>query len=235
MRLDEYIKIKFSLKSKTNASDKIKSGCVFVDGKKITKCGHKVSENNNVEILQETEFASKGGLKLEAGISHFGFDASGKVFVDVGASNGGFTDCLLWHGAKKVYAVDVGENQLEEHIAKNERVVVMDKTNARYLEKDNFCEEEIYIVSDVSFISNTLLIPVFAGIATEMLLLIKPQFECGKKALNKNGVVTSQADVDEAILRVEQCGEACGLKKVGVCDVSHSLQKNKEYMIYFTK
>ncbi|MFI3167615.1 MAG: TlyA family RNA methyltransferase [Bacillota bacterium] len=235
MRLDSYIQEKFSLKSKSNAQDKIKAGYVFINGKQIKKCGEKVSANAVVEIKESLEFVSKGGLKLDKGITHFGFDASGKTFVDVGASNGGFTHCLLLGGAKKVYAVDVGENQLDESLKSDKRVVVMDNTNARFLTKEHFAEEEIFVVSDVSFISETMIIPVFASFAREMLLLIKPQFECGKKALNKHGIVTNPKDIEFAIQKVAECGESFGYENIGVCEVSHAIQKNKEYMIYFQK
>ncbi len=235
MRLDEYIKEKFALKSKSNAQDKIRAGNVFVNGVQVKKCGEKVSDKCEVEIKEALEFVSKGGLKLEKGIENFGFDASDKTFIDIGASNGGFTHCLLSRGAKKVYAVDVGENQLDESLKNDERVVVMDNTNARFLEKSNFEESELFIVSDVSFISETMIIPTMAQFACEMLLLIKPQFECGKKALNKHGIVTNPKDIEFAIQKVAECGENFGYENCGVCNVSHSIQKNKEYMIYFKK
>ncbi len=235
MRLDEMVLEKFSLKSKTNAQDKIKSGIVFVDGKQVKKCGEKVTDKNLIEIKDAIEFVSKGGLKLEKGIEYFGFDPAGKTFVDIGASNGGFTHCLLTRGAKKVYAVDVGENQLDESLSKDERVVVMDNTNARFLRAEDFEESQLYIVSDVSFISETMIIPTLASFAKEMLLLIKPQFECGKKALNKHGIVKDPKDIQFAIDKVAKCGEDFGYENLGTCDVSHVIQKNTEYMIYFKK
>ncbi|MFI3163206.1 MAG: TlyA family RNA methyltransferase [Bacillota bacterium] len=235
MRLDEMVQSKFALKSKSNAQDKIKSGRVFVDGKQIKKCGEKVSDKNQIEIKEALEFVSKGGLKLEKGIEHFGFEVAGKTFVDIGASNGGFTHCLLARGAKKVYAVDVGENQLDESLKNDERVVVMDNTNARFLRAVDFCESELYIVSDVSFISETMIIPTISNFAREMLLLIKPQFECGKKALNKHGIVTDPKDIQFAIEKVAKCGEDFGYENLGTCDVSHAIQKNAEYMIYLKK
>lgn len=235
MRLDEYILEKYALKSKSNAQDKIKAGLVFIGDKQVKKCGEKVPQNCEVTIQESLEFVSKGGLKLEKGIAHFAFDPQGKTFVDVGASNGGFTHCLLSHGARKVYAVDVGQNQLDSSLISDKRVVVMDNTNARFLSKSDFCEDEIYVVSDVSFISETMIIPVLSAFAKEMLLLIKPQFECGKKALNKHGIVTNPKDIDEAIAKVAECGEGFGYENMGFCEVSHGLQKNKEYMIYFKK
>ncbi len=235
MRLDEYVFAEFFLKSKTNAQDKIKAGQVLVDGKLVKKCGEKVKANSVVEIVESVEFVSKGGLKLQKGIEYFEFIATGKTFVDVGASNGGFTHCLLQNGASKVYAVDVGENQLDSSLLQDERVVVKDRTNARFLSKNDFKEDELYVVSDVSFISETMLIPVFASFACELLLLIKPQFECGKKALNKHGIVTNPADIASAIQKVQECGESFGYQTIGTTEVSHAIQKNKEYMIYFSK
>lgn len=210
----------------------VEKGLVKVNNKTVFKPSFEVNDEN-VEIIDNLPFVSKGGDKLERGITAFDYSVLGKVFIDVGASNGGFTDCLLSNGAKKVYAVDVGENQLDEKLRNNDKVVIMDKTNAKDLKKEMFEEKEIYAVSDVSFISLTFIIPVLAKIAKEFILLIKPQFECGKKALNKNGIVTSKTDRANAVIKVKNCGKESGFNMSKIEIGASGKNKNTEYVALF--
>lgn len=223
------------VKSRTKANEMIKKGLVAVNGKTAIKPSFDVLEGDCVEIKEELKYVSKGGEKLEKGLLAFNYNVLDRVFLDVGASNGGFTDCLIKFGAKKVYAIDVGENQLEEEIAKNQKVVVMDKTNARFLQKEMFLEEELYAVSDLSFISLTLVIPVLSKIVEEMLLLVKPQFECGKKALNKNGIVKSDKDRLSAVIKVKDCLLENGFDIHDITIGASGKEKNTEYVILAKK
>lgn len=235
MRLDVFLAEKLNIKSRTKGRLMIEKGLIKVDGKIVIKPSFDVGENNTIEIVEMLPFVSKGGDKLIKGIESFNYSVKNKVFLDLGASNGGFTHCLLLNGAKKVYAIDVGENQLDSSLAKNNRIVVMDNTNVREIKREQFFEEKLYCVSDLSFISLTLVIPVIATIVEEFMLLIKPQFECGKKALNKNGIVTSKEDRLFAINKVCQCAIENGFYLANICVASSGKNKNTEYITLFTK
>lgn len=230
MRLDLYLAENSFAKSRTTAKEMIKQGLVIVDKKTIIKPSFDIKLTSIVEVVGDLPFVSRGGEKLQRAIEEFSFNVEGKTFLDVGASNGGFTDCLLKHNAKKIYAIDVGKGQLEPQIAKNKKVVVMDNTNARNLRSEEFIEKNISIVSDVSFISLTLIIPVLARISKEMLLLIKPQFECGKKALNKNGIVKNKKYHIEAIEKIFKCANENGLAMTDICIGTNKLNKNIEFV-----
>lgn len=235
MRLDVFLAQNENVRSRTKAREMIERSLVTVNGVIATKPSENVTEQDVVAITEKLKFVSKGGDKLEKAVAAFYYDVKGKVFVDVGASNGGFTDCLLQRGAKKVYCVDVGENQLDEKLKSDDRVVVMDRTNGRDLKKDMFEEDELFAVSDVSFISVELIIPPLSGIVQEMLLLIKPQFICGKKALNKNGIVTSDKDRLSAILKVNASLRENGFYMNGLVIGASGKNKNTEYVCLATK
>ncbi len=235
MRLDVFLAQNENVKSRTKAREMIEKSLVMVNGKIAVKPSENVTEQDVVVITEQLKFVSKGGDKLERAFVAFSYDAFEKVFIDVGASNGGFTDCLLQHGAKKVYCVDVGENQLDDRLKDDDRIVVMDNTNGRDLKKGMFGEEALYAVSDVSFISVELIIPPLSEIVEEMLLLIKPQFICGKKALNKNGIVTSDKDRLSAILKVNASLRANGFYMNGLIVGAEGKNKNTEYVCLATK
>lgn len=230
MRLDVYLVENKDIKSREKAKQLIEKGVVTVDGKVETKASKNIDESKTVEILENETFASRGGVKLEKGIEEFNFEVEGRVFLDVGASNGGFTDCLLKRGAKKVYAIDVGEGQLEKQLQEDCKVVVMDNTNARNLMRDMFDEEELFAVSDLSFISLKLIIPTLSHIASQMLLLIKPQFECGKKALNKNGIVKDKKDWLNAVEGIVESANSVGLAMEKLCVATDLPNKNREFI-----
>ena len=196
-RLDVLLTERGLLDSRQKAQATIMSGIVFVDGKRVDKAGTMVSNDSNIEIRGTTlKYVSRGGLKLEKAMQTFPLHLEGKVCADIGASTGGFTDCMLQNGAKKVYAVDVGYGQLDWKLRNDERVVCMERTNARYLTHEEIPEELDFASIDVSFISLKLIFPALYGLLREggeIACLIKPQFEAGREKVGKKGVVRDPA------------------------------------------
>ena len=193
MRLDVYLTENGIIKSRTQAQMLIKNGSVTVDGKVITKPSFEVDGN---DVVCDTScicpYVSRGGLKLKAALDSFKVLPSGFVCLDIGASTGGFTDCMLQHGAKHVYSIDVGYGQLDWSLRNDPRVTVMERTNARYMEEEWFQEAPSFASIDVSFISLQLMLPPLYDCLTEngeIVALIKPQFEAGRSEVGKNGVV----------------------------------------------
>ena len=202
-RLDKIIKQRRLIRSRSRAQRMIEAGRVKVDGHIITRPGHPIDPEAEIEILAFEKYVSRGGEKLEAALDQFRIDPRGKVCLDVGASTGGFTDCLLQHGAAKVYAVDVGHDQLHPNLRRDDRVVVREGLNARYLEPQDIGEPIDLAVIDVSFISLKLILPPLVDILAEhaeIIALVKPQFEVGKDKLPSDGVVKKEAD-REAVLQ----------------------------------
>ena len=166
----------------------------MVNGQVIDKPGTKISPQADIAVKINTRFVSRGGEKLAGALADFHFDVSGRICADVGASTGGFTDCLLQNGAARVYAIDVGYGQIDYSLRQDERVIVLERTNARYLE--HLDESVNLVVADVSFISLKILLPVTKSWLTpqaDLILLIKPQFEAGKQDVGKGGVVRDPA------------------------------------------
>lgn len=189
MRADKYFAEKFG--SRSRAKEMLLRGSVLWNGKPLSP-SDEVSGGEKFIFKEEAAFVSRGGDKLERGLDVFGYDAAGKIFADLGASTGGFTDCLLRRGARFVYCVDVGENQLDASLRRDERVCVMENTNARYLTRENFDRRLDGVVSDLSFISLKLVLPAVKGLLAEggeAILLLKPQFECGKGGVGKSGIL----------------------------------------------
>jgi 23S rRNA (cytidine1920-2'-O)/16S rRNA (cytidine1409-2'-O)-methyltransferase len=184
------------------------AGAVFSGEKKIAKAGDMLAEDATLEVRgKDHPWVSRGGLKLEHGLTHFGFDVTGSVALDVGSSTGGFTDVLLSRGAARVYAVDVGTNQLAWKLRQDPRVVVHEQTNARNLTVEIIPEPVDIVVCDASFISLTKVLPAALGLARQgarLVALVKPQFEAGREEVGKGGVVR-----DEAVHR-RVCDEAAG-------------------------
>ena len=194
IRLDVYMTENKITESRQKASDLIKSGQVLLDGKPCLKPSFLVDKSiADVKIQGEgLKYVSRGGLKLEKAIEEFGIDLCDKIAFDIGASTGGFTDCMLKNGAKKVYAIDVGSNQLSSSLINDERVINMEKTNIRYSNPNDFSELADFISIDVSFISLKLILPVIRTLIDdggEVVALIKPQFEAGKENIGKKGIV----------------------------------------------
>jgi 23S rRNA (cytidine1920-2'-O)/16S rRNA (cytidine1409-2'-O)-methyltransferase len=216
------------------------AGLVLVDEVPVTKAGKLVKEDAAIRIRGEDHpYVSRGGVKLDHAIREFGCDIKGKVCMDVGASTGGFTDCLLKCGAAKVYAVDVGYGQLSSRIANDSRVVVIDRQNIRNLEAGRIPEKIDVVTADVSFISLELVLPVIdrflirSGIA---ITLIKPQFEVGRELVGKGGIVKDPSSHKLAVDKVVACAEKLGWTTEGVTTSPiEGAKGNKEFLALFRK
>ena len=234
MRADKFFAEKFG--SRTKAAEAIEKGLVLIAGKPI-KPKTEVSETDEITILEAQEqFVSNGGYKLEKALKTFGFDCENKVFADIGASTGGFTDCLLQRGAAKVYAIDVGESLLHESLQNHDKIVRMENTNARYLTKEDFPEDLDGVVTDVSFISLRLIFPAIQSILKRdgyAFALIKPQFECEKKHIGKSGIVTPSAHAD-IVKKVLSYLNDNGLYAHGIINAPIRKGKNIEYILLFS-
>ena len=192
-RLDVAMAAQGLAESRQKAQAIIMSGLVFVDGKRVDKCGAQIADTAVIEVRGKTlRYVSRGGLKLEKAMQCFPLTLQDAVAMDCGASTGGFTDCMLQNGAKKVYAVDVGYGQLDWKLRQDERVVCMERTNARYLTREQIPEPLDFVSVDVSFISLGLIFPALRPLLADnanLVCLIKPQFEAGKDKVGKKGVV----------------------------------------------
>lgn len=193
LRLDLFLVQNGSYTSRQKAIDAIKAEKVKVNDLIIRKPSYVVNTNDNIEIIfDKLTFVSRAGFKLDHALKTFGIILKDKIVIDIGSSTGGFTDCCLQQKAKLVYAVDVGTNQLDFNIRNDKRVVVMENTNARYLKRSDFSNRIDFICVDVSFISIKILIPIIAELLDhndEAVILVKPQFEVGRRYLNKKGIV----------------------------------------------
>lgn len=237
MRLDVYLSEKAGY-SRTKAANMISDGFVEVNGKTASKPSLNVNETDEVKVVREYRFASRGGDKLEKAFCDFGLDVNDKVCVDVGASNGGFTDCLLHHGASKVYAVDVGNCAFSENLRNDVRVTVKDNTNARELSVDILGELCDFACIDVSFISLKLILPAVLSVIKsggEIVALIKPQFEAGKKNLTKTGLVLSEKVRKKIVEDIAGFASGLGAENEGVTNAPLREGKNVEYLIRLRK
>ncbi len=237
MRLDVFLQQKFCLRSRTYSENLIKCGRVSVNDKTVDKPSFDVNESDEVKIESDENFASQGAYKLEKAVEEFSIDLSGLSAIDIGCSNGGFTDCMLRRGAKEVLAVDVAECALIDSVRRDPRVKFL-RANARELpqkltEKFDFC------CSDVSFISLKLILgEVFRVLKCggRAALLVKPQFELSKKALNKKGIVTSEKDRLFALNSVCDFATKLGFEILGKTEAPIRYEnKNVEYLIYLEK
>ncbi len=208
IRLDRLLVERGLVDSREKAQALILSGQVLADEQKLEKAGAKVKRNSRLRLLSTPDkYASRGGLKLEPALDHFRIDPDGKICLDIGASTGGFTDCLLQRGAARVFAVDVGTNQLDWRLRRDPRVVVLEKTNARHLDQAKLGEHVELVTMDVSFISATLILPQLPPLLepqAEVLVLVKPQFEVGRAQVGKGGLVRDPRLHQEAIAKVSR-------------------------------
>ena len=200
--------------SRERAQALISAGLAYADGAPIKKSAQKLAPDAVLEVRGEwCPYVSRGGFKLEKALRCFGIDASGAVAIDVGASTGGFTDVLLQSGARLVYAVDVGTAQLDARLAADPRVISMEQTNARALRRDMFPDPPTLGVMDVSFISITKILPALREVLGDrgrLVSLVKPQFEAGRSALGKNGIITNPAVHERVLQDVVAAAPACG-------------------------
>jgi 23S rRNA (cytidine1920-2'-O)/16S rRNA (cytidine1409-2'-O)-methyltransferase len=236
-RLDVLLFEKGLAQSREKARSLILSGNVLVDDKPAFKCGEKYSPEASFRVKESSCFVSRGALKLIKALDFFNIDPSGMVCVDIGSSTGGFTEVLLKRGAKKVYAVDVGTNQLDFSLRRDERVVVMEKTNAKDLTLSLFADDLNLCVTDVSFISLTsVLKPAFEILKDKKIIaLIKPQFEVGKEIKNFKGVVKNFDNRLKAVKRCIEYALTIGLfaKEIAYSPITGP-KGNVEYLVYFT-
>ena len=202
------------VESRERAKTYIMAGKVFVDGQRVDKAGEKIARTANIDFRGEKiPYVSRGGLKLEKAIKSFSIDLNNKICMDIGASTGGFTDCMLQNGAVKVYAIDVGHGQLDWKLRNDERVVCMERTNIRYVTPDDLQEPADFSSIDVSFISLTkVLLPVYHLLKSggEVVCLIKPQFEAGREKVGKKGVVRDAKVHQEVIEKVMEYAKSIG-------------------------
>ena len=205
-RLDILLVNRSLAASREKAKAIIMSGIVYVDGQKEDKAGSMFEDTVTIEVRGTTlKYVSRGGLKLEKAMTHFGVELAGKVCMDVGSSTGGFTDCMLQNGAVRVYAVDVGHGQLDWKLRNDERVVCMEKTNIRYVTPDDIADKIQFASIDVSFISLTKVLGPVKQLLTDdgqIVCLIKPQFEAGREKVGKKGVVREKSTHLEVIEQV---------------------------------
>ena len=226
--------------SREKAKAIIMSGIVYVDGEKEDKAGSNFPETAKIEVRGKTlKYVSRGGLKLEKAMEVFPIELDGKVCMDVGSSTGGFTDCMLQNGAVKVYSVDVGYGQLAWKLRQDERVVVMEKTNIRYVKPEDIEELVDFASVDVSFISLSKVLPPLRDLLkdeAEVVCLIKPQFEAGREKVGKKGVVRDKAVHVEVIENVLGYAEEAGFNVLGL-DFSpvKGPEGNIEYLMHIKK
>ena len=236
IRLDKLLLERKLAPTRQKAQALIGAGQILVNDKLADKAGATVEDSCTVEVKESCPYVSRGGYKLEAGLQFFDIKPTGLICLDVGASTGGFTDCLLQHDALKVYSVDVGYGQLAWELRQNPRIVVMERTNARYLTAEDFAEPIDFAVIDAAFISLKLLIPPLLPLFREnvsILALIKPQFEVGRGKVGKGGVVRDSALHQEVIDEIiDFCG-TLGLESRGVTPSPILGPKgNREFLIH---
>ena len=239
-RLDILLKEKKYFPSRQRAQGAIMAGLVLVDGKKVEKAGTQVSGNATIEILDKGHsYVSRGGLKLERALDDFQINVRGKVVMDIGASTGGFTDCALQNGAKKVYAVDVGYGQLDWKLRQNNQVIVLERTNIRHLKTERITDKIDFICIDVSFISLKKVLPKANELLSpsgEIAALIKPQFEAGPDLVSKGGLV-KDPQVHQNVLRdIIDFAIGMGLVPLGLTFSPITGAKgNREYLLHMNK
>lgn len=239
-RLDKILVDKGLVQSRERARAIIMAGKVVVNGLKVDKAGEMVSTDSDILLAgEDIPYVSRGGLKLEKALDKFKIDTAGKVAMDVGASTGGFTDCLLQRGARKVYAVDVGYGQLDSRLRNDPRVVNIERHNIRYLEKAMIPDVVDIATIDASFISLTKVIPKvleFIENSGELIALIKPQFEVGKGEVGKGGVVRDEAKQLAVVEKIKAFCEEIGLAVLGVVESPILGPKgNREFLIYLKR
>ena len=241
MRIDVALLERGLAPSRSKAKEMIQNGAVLQNGTVITRPSAEVSETDELTVLPNSlqRYVGRGGLKLEGALDGFGLSPEGCVCADIGASSGGFTDCLLSRGAKLVYAIDSGRDQLHPSLRDHKAVVVMEETNARYLRPEMFDPPVSFAVMDVSFISQTLLHErIYAILASGgvFVSLIKPQFEAGRGGLTKQGIVRNERLRIDAVRKVTESAESYGfvLKSVIPSPITGG-DGNAEFLAYFIK
>lgn len=237
MRLDRLMFERGFVQSRSRAQALIMAGKVFVDGKRIEKAGQDIAETSLIEIKgSDHPYVSRGGIKLEAALRDFGIQCKGKTALDIGASTGGFTDCLLQHGARRVYALDVGFGQLDWKLRQDDRIICMERTNIRYLDPEKIPESIDIITIDCSFISLKLvlkgILPILSE-GTRIISLVKPQFEVEKGEVGKGGVIRDPKKHERVLREICHFTQGIGFKILGLVQSPIKGPKgNKEFLFY---
>lgn len=239
LRLDQLLVARQLAPSREKAQAMILAGEILVNGSPITKSGHSVPDDAQIEVRSRLQkYVSRGGFKLEGALQEFAIDPTNKICLDLGSSNGGFTDCLLQHGVAKVFAVDVNTDQLDWKLQQDPRVLPI-KRNARDLRPDDIPEPAALVVADVSFISITKILPAAvpcASAVADFLILIKPQFELRREDIGPGGIVSDPALHHRAIASVQSSAESLGLLTQSI-KPSHlpGAEGNQEFFLHSRK
>ncbi|MFL0196902.1 TlyA family RNA methyltransferase [Clostridium sp. WILCCON 0269] len=239
-RIDILLVDKGIFSSRERARASIMAGEIFVDGQRVDKCGQNIKKSSNIEFRGEKlPFVSRGGLKLQKALKEFNINLKNKVCMDVGASTGGFTDCMLQNGAEKVFSIDVGYGQFAWKLRTDKRVVCMERTNIRYVTLKDIGQYVDFASIDVSFISLKKVLPAVINLLKEngsIMALIKPQFEAGREKVGKKGVVREKSTHIEVVKEIVTFLKENNLKVISL-DYSpiKGPEGNIEYLIYFTK
>jgi len=241
MRLDRLLVERGVTPTRERAQALILAGKVLVNEQKIDKAGAAVDPACALRLLgEDLRYVSRGGLKLEKALAHWSIDLTGKTCLDVGASTGGFSDCMLQHGAVRVIAVDTGYGQMDLRIRSDARVCLLEKTNARYLTAGQIGEAVDFFAMDVSFISATLVLPpVLEAVRIDperflrAVVLVKPQFEVGRERVGKGGIVRSEADQQSALVKVETLLRELGAGRIDSIESPIlGAEGNREFLLY---
>ncbi len=214
----------------------IMAGEVFVNGQRADKAGLSVAPESKVDVRAKLRYVSRGGVKLEGALKHFGIDVTGLICADIGTSTGGFTDCLLQHGAVRIHAVDTGTGQIDWRLRSDSRVILHEALNARNLQVADLGESVDLVVCDVSFISATLIIPAIVRVLKpemgRMVVLVKPQFEVGRDRVGKGGIITDPALHEESCARVRACVEESNFTTKLMESPITGAEGNREFLLY---
>lgn len=244
VRLDKLLQERGLAASRQRAQALILAGKVLVDGQKIEKSGAPVDAQSQLRLLgEDLKYVSRGGLKLERALEHWQINVEGKTCLDVGASTGGFTDCLLQHGARRVIAVDTGRGQIDFRLRQDSRVQLLEKTNARYLTREQVGEAVGLVVMDVSFISATLVLPAVIAAAfpesaedrrgRQVVVLVKPQFEAGREHVGKGGIVRDEQAQRNAVEKVRAALHRLNCTQTDVIESPIlGAEGNREFLLY---
>jgi len=238
MRLDKLLVERGLASTRERAQAMVFAGRVLVNEQKVDKPGTAVAQNAIFRLLgDDPRYVGRGGLKLEAGLEHWNIDLTGQFCVDVGASTGGFTDCMLQHGAARVLAIDTGYGQIALSLRSDARVTLMERTNARLLKPGELPEGVSFLAMDVSFISATLVLPAVieatGGTLREAVVLVKPQFEAGREYVGKGGIVRDPAGHQVAMDRVQECVTRLGGREIKLMDSPIlGAEGNQEFLLY---
>ena len=250
LRLDKLLLDRGLVPSRERAQALVLAGKVLVNGQKIEKSGATVDVSSEIRLLgDDLKYVGRGGLKLERALQHWKIDVRDRVCIDVGASTGGFTDCLLQHGAARVIAIDTGQGQIAFQLRQDPRVRLLEKTNGRYLTREQLGEVADFIAVDVSFISAALVLPAVISAAfphdnnksgdagtragRELVVLVKPQFEVGRKLVGKGGIVREAAAQQQAVEKIRTAVQAFGPASTDVIESPIlGAEGNREFLLY---